>query len=92
MVDDGARSTHAGRNRGTTASTVVLRSSFGSGKRCRDGARVGEAVAQLGLGNGGQWEFGCELASDGHGGRRWVEDEPRARASEGETRAEEGSE
>jgi hypothetical protein len=46
----------------------------------------------LGLVNGGRWEPGCDLVSDGHGGRRWVEDEPRARASESETRAEEESE
>jgi hypothetical protein len=46
-----------------------LRSAFGSGKGCRDGARDGEAIAGLGLGNGGRWERGSELASGGHGGR-----------------------
>ena len=69
-----------------------LRSAFGSGKGCRDGARDGEAIAGLGLGNGGRWELWCELARDDHGGRCWVEDEPRMRASESKTRAEEESE
>jgi hypothetical protein len=46
-----------------------LRSAFGSGKGCRDGARDGEVIAGLGLGNGGRWERGSELASGDHGGR-----------------------
>jgi hypothetical protein len=41
---------------------------------------------------GGQWRRGRELARDGHGERRRVEDEPRARASESETRVENESE
>jgi hypothetical protein len=37
-MDGDLRSTHAGGDQGTTVSTVVLRSSFSSRKRCRDGA------------------------------------------------------
>jgi hypothetical protein len=48
-----------------------------------------EAVATWFVDYSGQWRRGRELARDGHGERRRVEDEPRARASESETRAEE---
>jgi hypothetical protein len=49
-------------------------------------------IVGLDLGNEGRWELACELVSDGHGGRRWVEDKLRARASERKMRAEEESE
>jgi hypothetical protein len=49
---------------------MVLRSSFGSRKGCQYGARDGDADVGLGLGNGGWWELGSELASDDHGGWR----------------------
>jgi hypothetical protein len=57
-------------------------------KGCRDGARDGEAIATWCVGYGGQWRRGRELARDGHGERRRMEDKPRARASESEMKAE----
>jgi hypothetical protein len=87
---DWGRSVHAGGNRGTTTSTVVLRSSFGSGKRCRDGhmSRWSDWGAWF-----GQWRaVGARVrASEGRpwrsmlGGRRtenegeWEQDESRGR-------------
>jgi hypothetical protein len=86
------RSTRAGGDRGTAASTVVL----GAFSELEQGLWVcaldDEAIATWFVDYGGQWRRGHKLARDGHGDRRRVEEERRARESESEMRVEGESE
>jgi hypothetical protein len=88
VADGDVRSTRASGDPRTVVPMVVL----GAFSELDQGLRVStlddEAVATWFVGYGGQWMRDRELAHDGHGERRRVEDEPRARASESETRVE----
>jgi hypothetical protein len=92
VADGDVRSTRAGRDQGTAASTVVL----GAFSELEQGLRICElddkAVATWFVDYGGQWRREHELARDGHGDRRRVEEETRARASDSKARAERESE
>jgi hypothetical protein len=87
VVDGSVRSTRAGEDRGTTASTVVL----GTFSELEQGLRVldwtMERGTTLGL-DGGEMRDGATTSSArvGHGGRRRVEEETRARETSGERR------